>query len=48
MEKNGISSYNSRFYTGQQAANLDVLFKARSVDLDRRPEGTLFSTSNVM
>ena len=43
---------NCNFYTGQQAANLAVLFMARSVDLDieglfwsAASEGMLFSTS---
>ena len=38
----------SRFHTGQQAANLAVLFAARRVDLDRRRKiGGLFWSSNL-
>ena len=38
----------SRFYTGQQAANLTVLFAARPTDLDRRRYiGGLFWSANV-
>ena len=32
---NNTHSNNSRFYTGQQAANLAVFFAARSADVDR-------------
>ena len=39
---------NNSFYSGQQAANLAVLFAARSMDLDRgRYIGGLFWSANL-
>ena len=39
---------NGRFYTGQQAANLAVLFVARSADLGRGQQiGGLFWAANL-
>ena len=44
----GAASLCNRFCTGQRAANLAVLFVARSADLDRRREiGGLFWSTNL-